>query len=214
MMSLTAVVVTLSLGGIGLRGNTTCPTVEAVQAELGDLVSNEGDMRWAELSARPDALQLSLWSSSGRVEAVRTIPLPASCEALARASAVAIATWAVQLPSAPPPPPAAVAEAPPQPASWRIFPESVLQTERLRLEQNPPPPPTVVRLRGPILTVIAGVLLGVAGVAAGITSPSWSQGSGIVATASFVLSFGAMLGGSVWFMGLANTRGNNSVFAF
>lgn len=212
MMSLTAVVVTLSLGAIGLRGNTTCPTVEAVQAELGDLVSNEGELHWAELSARPDALQLSLWSPNGRVEAVRTIPLPASCEALARASAVAIATWAVSLPSSPPPPPPAVAPEVARPASWRIFPERVLQTERLRLEQSPPAAPTRIQLRGPILTVIAGVLLQAASLVTAVAGRS--QATGFVSTAGIVLGFGAMLGGSVWFMGLANSRTSDTLFVF
>ena len=210
---ITTLLITLTLGGIGLRGSTTCPTVEAVQAELGDLVSNEGDLHWAELSARPDALQLSLWSPSGRVEAVRSIPLPASCEALARASAVAIATWAVSLPSAPPPPPT-VEQAPPQPASWRIFPKSVLHTARLQLEQNPPRPPPVTHLRGPILTVIAGVLVSTASMVLGLTSPSMAQDRGLIATTGLMIGTGVFLAGSVWFMGLANVREKDSIFVF
>lgn len=214
-MILVTLTLTLTLGGLELRGDTPCPTVQAVAAELGELVGSDGAQRTVELSSHPDGLRLDFRDAAGRLEAVRTLPL-GRCEALARASAVAIATWAAQphehAPAREAPRPTAEAPKPAERA-WRVFAPATLETERMRATQltyQEPP-----HLRGPLLTFIAATVVQLAGLSLTVAPSSMDTNTkGALVGVSAVLSLGSLLGGVVWLAGLESGRqpGTNFVF--
>ena len=184
--------VLLLLASIGLRGQTVCPTVEQVSARLDGLdKGGAGPLRWVELRADADHLQLSLWSPQGFVEAVRELPLQASCDALAKASAVTIATWALRpvAPSAPAP----AVEPPPE---RRIFDAATLAAERMRLERivTPPPPPDRVLLRGPFTAMGIGALCAALSPLVAMAAPS----AGSASMGMFAISAAAFTSGVFW----------------
>ncbi|MBL8955632.1 MAG: hypothetical protein JNK82_32960 [Myxococcaceae bacterium] len=196
---MTTLVLIAALGGIELRGLTTCPTVEQVEAQL-QVLGPQGEGR-VELEDRGLELRLTWRSAGGEARATRALPLPASCEALARASAVTIATWALE----PAPKPRKIEpDAPLTPLEpTRVFSVSVLREAKLNLELAParPEPP---RIRGPIGLIVLGSVLHTAGIASAI---ALGAGRGLdtaaLGTAAFI---GVMAGrvmnltGVIWLM--------------
>jgi hypothetical protein len=209
-MSVAALLALALTGSIGLRGDTTCPTVQQISARVDALLPKDGaNLHWVDVRARDGGLHLSLWGPSGVVEAERTIP-PAACEALAEASAVAIATWAAQ-PIVNTSPPPAIQPVLHGPDDDRIFDRAALKEYRARTsgsaEESARPVPRYVV---PLSLVITGTLMQFA--AAGLfavalsterrlstvrgSGPAWIMTIGAIS----VLGFGAMAASLFWML--------------
>jgi hypothetical protein len=200
----------LLLASIGLRGHTTCPTVQEVSDRLAGLDTDRiGDLRWVELKSENDRLQLSLWGTDGNLEAVRELPVPASCDALARAAAVTIATW-----SATPPAQRVEAPEPPRPVHT-IFDPETLAAERLRVAihldqdalelENPSPR----RLRGSFVMLTLGVATQLAGGYLAMRNHDFGNGMPIV-----WMGTALALPGVVWLLAAIFTRAPNQALEF
>ena len=193
---MTGLILIAALGGIGLRGTTTCPTIQQVDAQLGTLVSpNDGELSWVELESRPGELHLSLWGPHGRLEAVRSLPLPASCDALARAAAVTIATWALE-----PQRRVTVVEPAVTPEPARVFKASALRAAReFALEGSPLPEPP--RMRAPLALIATATLLQLASVVGGVAMQGrWSNEVSGIAAGAFIIGNSTSLIGLIWLM--------------
>jgi hypothetical protein len=86
--------------GVVIDGDTTCPTPEQVTAALETMLSSAdpgGDPHRAHLIASSDRVDIELHSSVGRLLAQRTVTRDGSCDELASAIAVVIATWEAEL---------------------------------------------------------------------------------------------------------------------
>jgi hypothetical protein len=92
-----AVVVQLVAAGLDVQGNSTCPAPEQVAARLHELLptSSEGKLD-AAVDRTPDTVQVTL-RSEGTLVGEGRLPLSATCDELASASAVMIAAWRGQL---------------------------------------------------------------------------------------------------------------------
>ncbi len=200
---MTSLILLATLSGIGLRGTTSCPTIQQVDAQLGVVLSpNDGELSWVELEEKPGALQLSLFRPGGRLEARRALPLTSSCEALARASAVTIATWANE-------PEREVGPVEPEPPFMksepaRVFEPQALEAMRLDIVQTPLPAPPP-RMRGPLLLMAAGTLLQIASVVSGfaLQGQPWisSGATAALVGGAFTLGNNASIAGIIWLMG-------------
>jgi len=192
---MTSLMLLAVLGGIGLRGNTTCPTIQQVDAQLGTLASpNDGELSWVELESRPGELHLSLWGPHGRLEAIRSLPVTANCEALARAAAITIATWALE-----PQRRVTVVEPALEPEPERVFSTKALRAAReaALIDTRPEPP----RMRGPLALMASSTLLQVAAiVGSAVLSRGWSTEQSGVAIAAVFLGNTVSLLGLVWLM--------------
>lgn len=85
-----------TLSAIRLSGDATCPSPTIVQAQLDSLVAPSGSEHLATLTAVPEGVELHLLGAEGSVIARRTLPSNSSCDSLAQAAAVVLATWAVE----------------------------------------------------------------------------------------------------------------------
>lgn len=203
----------MMLASIGLRGHTTCPSVQDVSDRLAGLDTDRaGDLRWVELKSQSDSLQLSLWGTDGNLEAVRELPLPASCDALARAAAVTIATW-----SATPPAPRVQAPEPPRPVHT-IFDPETLAAERLRLALHKGPvdeevveqeTPSPRRLRGSLIMFTLGLATQLAGAYIALHNHDLPNGVPFV-----IMGTPLALSGMVWALVSIFTRVPNQAVAF
>jgi hypothetical protein len=201
------------LASIGLRGHTTCPSVQEVSDRLAGLDTDRaGDLRWVELKSQPESLQLSLWGTDGNLEAVRELPLPAGCDALARAAAVTIATW-----SATPPAPRVQSPEPPRPVH-AIFDPETLAAERLRLALHPVEVdqdmlelehPSPRRLRGSLIMFTLGVAAQLAGAYIALHNHDLPNGMPFIAIGTPLA-----LPGVVWALVAIFTRAPNQAVAF
>jgi hypothetical protein len=201
------------LASIGLRGHTTCPTVQEVSDRLAGLDTDRvGDLRWVELKSENDRLQLSLWGTDGNLEAVRELPAPASCDALARAAAVTIATW-----SATPPPARVQAPEPPRPVHT-IFDPETLAAERLKLAMHQTEidrdarefaHPTPRRLRWSLITLSVALAAQIAGGVLLVRNHDLANGTNIEMLGSAVA-----LPGVVWLLVSIFMRDPNQALAF
>ena len=95
-------VLLLGVASIAVRvdGTTTCPTPEHVTARLAQLVTAGTDSAvpdHALLSERGDHIEVELESGAGRLLGRRQFSRQPSCDELASAIAVAIATWEADL---------------------------------------------------------------------------------------------------------------------
>src|SRR5689334_16461182 len=78
-------------------GTTTCPTPEAVQEELTHLLAPAAAMDRAELNMRKAGPTLELLGPSGEPLASRVLEQRGGCQDLAKAAAVILATWEMEL---------------------------------------------------------------------------------------------------------------------
>lgn len=80
-----------------IDGETTCPSPAQIREHLGVLLADQGSDHDAPDRARiaetADAVELELESASGRILGHRAFSRQASCDQLAAAVAVVIATW-------------------------------------------------------------------------------------------------------------------------
>jgi hypothetical protein len=215
----------LLLSSIALRGQTACPTVQEVSDRLAGLDTDRaGELRWVQLHEERDVLRLSLWRPDGSLEAVRELPLSGSCDALARASAVTIATWAAQMP--PPRPEVlqrgeAAAPAPPH-VMHTIFDPETLRAERERistLTQVEVEDPGPTRLRGPFIAMtvgllgqVAAVIMGLAGGTQGLAS--WQSGAAVPVLMCFAFGTFNVGTGLVWLLGALGATPHDRAVAF
>jgi hypothetical protein len=188
-----AIIVLAVLGGIGIRGQVACPTVQQIHDRVEGLIPPDADnLHWVEVTEQPDGLKLSLWSPSLKLEAVRTIP-KASCDELARASAVAIATWAAKRPT-----PIAV-----EPAPDRIFDaQSLAALKRQAFAVTAEQPDERPLHTGPLITLCVGTAFVASGIGLAL-SMSQSPGNdarGATAAALAVIGTGTLLAGVVWWL--------------
>jgi hypothetical protein len=205
-----SLILAATLGGIGLRGNSVCPSIDEIHDQVGRLDAIAGEqLRWVDVRAYDDVVSLTMWTAEGEIESVRDVPVSGSCEARARTSAVAIATWLMQATIPPPPLVRPDFELPaPGPVSQpRLFDPAVLRAAKLRIEQRPSePPPEPRKLRGPLLFILAGGLAQSASLCLGFgvahiggwtpQSPSFcslAAGWGVAGTMS-------ALGGLIWLL--------------
>jgi hypothetical protein len=206
----------LLLASIGLRGETTCPTVDQISARLAGLDSDHsGFVRWVDVEEKRDVLQLTLWSADGSVEAVRELPRQSSCAALADASAATIGVWATRLVA-----PRTVEPPVPEHIGYRIFEVSVLEAERERVRLLPGPDQEPRRLRGSVIVMATGLALQAGGaMVAGLWMNSTAQhpaDAGIVAAGALTLAMGAVLGtsGLLWLWAAITRRTPDEAIAF
>jgi hypothetical protein len=214
----------LLLSSIALRGQTACPTVQEVSDRLAGLDTDRaGELRWVQLHEERDVLRLSLWRPDGSLEAVRELPRSGSCDALARASAVTIATWAAQ--QTPPPRVEvlqhgeAAAPAPPR-VMHTIFDPETLRAERERIStltrvEVEDPGPT--RLRGPFIAMTAGLLGQVAAVLMGLaggSSLSLQSSAGVPVLMCFAFGTFNVGTGLVWLLGALGATPHDRAVAF
>jgi hypothetical protein len=105
----------------------TCPSAVSVQTELAALLPSRRDDDHAASGAHTVRLtesdgnvRVTLMDGGGGVLAMRELPATRSCEELAVAAAVVVATWASQLDSVGPLSVGAVGLAPPRPATTAV----------------------------------------------------------------------------------------------
>jgi hypothetical protein len=209
----------LLLASVGLRGQTACPTVQDVADRLGGLdVDRTGELHWVELSDEPDALRLSLWSPDGSLEAVRVLPRGGSCDALARASAVTVATWAKQQQQAPQH--VEVSYPAPPHVTHTVFDPDTLRAERARIAALPRPElesledagPT--RLRGPLIAMAVGLVAQMVLPVWLASSNGWDHGNWGYPVAFFIggtLNVGV---GLVWLLAALGAAPHDRAVAF
>jgi hypothetical protein len=90
------------IAAVAVRGETSCPTPEAVAARLEALVPGAAGtapapVRQAHLARDGAGLHIALHAQDGTPIARRTLPGQHSCEALAEAAAVIIAAWQIDI---------------------------------------------------------------------------------------------------------------------
>lgn len=85
----------LIVGAVTVEGDTTCPSATRVSEVLATLLTtvDSREAHHARLREHPDGIEVELRSGLGRPLAQRTFSRDASCEELASAIAVVIATW-------------------------------------------------------------------------------------------------------------------------
>jgi hypothetical protein len=93
-----AVLVLAHLGAaVSVQGRSTCPSPQEVAAKLRPLLTDalrpDHPAEVAEVSPDPGGLAVTLWRADGSRAATRTVGGEHSCEELAEAAAVMIATW-------------------------------------------------------------------------------------------------------------------------
>src|SRR5258705_10245849 len=86
----------LIASAVTVEGDTTCPSAAQVSASLAPLLTrgNAAEPHQARLHERADGVDVELRSGGGRPLAERTFARSSSCDELASAIAVAIATSA------------------------------------------------------------------------------------------------------------------------
>jgi hypothetical protein len=195
--------------------------VQDVADRLGGLdVDRTGELYWVELDDEPEALRLSLWSPDGSLEAVRELPRGGSCDALARASAVTVATWAKQQQQEP----QRVEVSYPAPAHvmHTIFDPDTLRAERARiaamprLELEEPADIGPTRLRGPLIAMAVGFAAQVLSLAFAIAGAGPAGDSGFIGTsAAFFVGGTLNVGvGLVWLLAALGAAPHDRAVAF
>jgi hypothetical protein len=106
-----------AFSALRLEGTPTCPSAEAVSARLEQFAAPTGrppalEDRVARLVEEPEALRIQLLAEDGSVLAERTLSRAGSCEDMAGAAAVIVASLDAALPTAEPKAPVLATERP------------------------------------------------------------------------------------------------------